>query len=53
MMEMRGNFFTNEWYEVTLYFGYTGDGNFKACRSEADRLNHQQGEEKYRCRLIN
>lgn len=53
LMEMRGNFYTSQWFEVTLYFGYGADGNFEACRSEADRLNRDNNEIKYRCRLIN
>ena len=52
LMEMQGNFYTSQWFEVALYFGYGADGNFEACRSEADRLNHDNKEKKYRCRLI-
>ncbi len=52
LMEMRGDFFASQWFEVALYFGYGADGNFEACRSEADRLNRESKEKKYRCRLI-
>lgn len=49
VMEMQGEFFKGEWYRVALYFGYAGDGNWKNCQEEADRLNKIERSKRFRC----
>ncbi len=49
MLEIRGEHLTENWYKVALYFGYGGDGNWKNCQEEADRLNKIERSKRYRC----
>ncbi len=50
-MEHRGDFFTDRWYKVTLYFGYGDNGNWETCIEDAKRLNLQFKNNTYRCVL--
>lgn len=50
-MEMRGTFFTDRWYKVTLYFGYGDNENWNTCVKDANLLNIQDRPNAYRCVL--
>ena len=49
LLETRGEYYTNRWFPIVLYFGYANDGNMRWCSDEADRLNKQEKQVKYRC----
>ncbi len=50
-MEMRGSFFIDRWYKVTLYFGYGDNENWNTCIQDSNRLNIHDKPNVYRCVL--
>jgi hypothetical protein len=42
---------SGSWFKVTLYFGYTDNGNWETCIEDAKRLNLQFKNSTYRCVL--
>lgn len=48
-MERRGDFYTNRWYKVTIYFGYGDNGNWDTCTEDAERLNLKIKNNAFRC----
>lgn len=52
LLEMRGGFYTNSWFGGVVYYGYSGDGNYKNCLKDAEIRNKSEGMENYRCRTI-
>ena len=49
-LERSGDFHTDRWYKVVLYFGYGDDWNLRACEEDALRLNKETpGFIKFRC----
>lgn len=51
-MEMRGSFFIENWYKVTLYFGYSYDENWTTCMEDAERWSNQPGAGSFRCVVV-
>lgn len=50
-MERRGDFFSDRWYKVTLYFGYGDNWNWVTCTEDAERLNLEGKKDSFRCVL--
>ena len=49
-LERSGDFHTDRWYKVVLYFGYGDDWNLRACEEDALRFNKETPSPiKFRC----
>jgi hypothetical protein len=50
-MEKQGSFYAENWFKVTMYFGYSDDNNWNTCIEDAKRWTARLRAGVYRCVL--